>query len=44
LFARCPKHTVLVNVARSVLKAGPERNALRDAARRWRDDLNQALA
>jgi orotidine-5'-phosphate decarboxylase len=44
LFVRCPKHTVLVNVARSILGAGPERSALRDAARRWRDDLNQALA
>jgi orotidine-5'-phosphate decarboxylase len=44
LFARCPKDTVLVNVARSILNAGPERAALRDAARRWRDDLNQALA
>jgi orotidine-5'-phosphate decarboxylase len=44
LFARCPKNTVLVNVARSILNAGPERAALRDAARRWRDDLNQALA
>jgi orotidine-5'-phosphate decarboxylase len=44
LFSRCPADTVLVNVARSILKAGPERAALRDAARRWRDDLNQALA
>jgi len=44
LFARCPADTVLVNVARSILKTGPERSALRDAARRWRDDLNQALA
>ena len=44
LFARCPKNTVLVNVARSILSAGPERASLRDAARRWRDDLNQALA
>jgi len=44
LFARCPKDTVLVNVARSVLQTGPERAALRDSARRWRDDLNQALA
>ena len=44
LFARCPANTVLVNVARSILQAGPERSALRDAARRWRDDLNQALA
>jgi len=44
LFSRCPSGTVLVNVARSVLTAGPERAALRDAARRWRDDLSQALA
>jgi orotidine-5'-phosphate decarboxylase len=44
LFSRCPKDTVLVNVARSILKEGPESAALRDAARRWRDDLNQALA
>jgi orotidine-5'-phosphate decarboxylase len=44
LFIRCPKNTVLVNVARSILNVGPERAALRDAARRWRDDLNQALA
>lgn len=44
LFARCPSSTVLVNVARSILNVGPERSALRDAARRWRDDLSQALA
>jgi orotidine-5'-phosphate decarboxylase len=44
LFSLCPRDTVLVNVARSILQAGPERAALRDAARRWRDDLNQALA
>lgn len=44
LFARCPSNTVLVNVARSILNVGPERAALRDAARRWRDDLSQALA
>jgi len=44
LFARCPANTVLVNVARSILNVGPERAALRDAARRWRDDLSQALA
>ena len=44
LFVRCPANTVLVNVARSILNVGPERAALRDAARRWRDDLSQALA
>jgi orotidine-5'-phosphate decarboxylase len=44
LFARCPRDTVLVNVGRSILNVGPERSALRDAARRWRDDLSQALA
>ena len=44
LTARCPSNTVLVNVARSILNVGPERAALRDAARRWRDDLSQALA
>ena len=44
LFSRCPSDTVLVNVGRTILKAGPERAALRDAARRWRDELNQALA
>lgn len=43
LFGRCPQGTVLVNVSRAILKAGPERSALRDAARRWRDDLSQAL-
>lgn len=44
LFTRCPRDTVLVNVARSILNVGPERAALRDAAGRWRDDLSQALA
>ena len=44
LFSRCPSDTVLVNVARSILTAGPELAALRDAARHWRDDLSQALA
>jgi len=39
LFERCPEGTVLVNVARAVLEAGPERSALRDAVRRWRDNL-----
>jgi len=44
LFARCPANTVLVNVGRSILDVGPDSAALRDAARRWRDDLSQALA
>lgn len=43
LFDRCPSGTVLVNVGRAILEAGPERAALRDAARRWRDDLSGAL-
>ena len=43
LFDRCPSGTVLVNVGRVILEAGPERAALRDAARRWRDDLSGAL-
>jgi orotidine-5'-phosphate decarboxylase len=43
LFGRCPQGTVLVNVSRAILEAGPERASLRDAARRWRDDLSQAL-
>ena len=43
LFDRCPQGTVLVNVSRSILQAGPERSALRDAAQRWRDDLSSAL-
>ena len=44
LFERCPAGTVLVNVARTILQAGPERASLRDVARRWRDDLSSALA
>jgi orotidine-5'-phosphate decarboxylase len=43
LFDRCPIGTVLVNVGRSILDAGPERSALRDSARRWRDELSAAL-
>lgn len=43
LFERCPQGTVLVNVARAVLQAGPDRAGLRDAAQRWRDDLSAAL-
>ncbi len=39
LFERCPEGTVLVNVARAIAETGPERSALRDAVRRWRDNL-----
>jgi orotidine-5'-phosphate decarboxylase len=43
LFGRCPSATVLASVSRSVLEAGPDRAALRDRARRWRDELSAAL-
>ena len=43
LFERCPEGTVLVNVSRAVSEAGPERSALRDAVRRWRDNLSTFL-
>lgn len=42
-FSRCPSGTVLVNVGRAILQSGPDRAGLRDAARRWRDDLSHAL-
>jgi orotidine-5'-phosphate decarboxylase len=43
MFERCPAGTVLASVSRAILEAGPDRAALRDAARRWRDDLAHAL-
>jgi orotidine-5'-phosphate decarboxylase len=43
LFDRCPSATVLPSVSRAILRAGPDRAALRDAAQRWRDDLSGAL-
>ncbi len=43
LFERCPEGTVLVNVARSIGETGPERSALRDGVRRWRDNLTTFL-
>jgi orotidine-5'-phosphate decarboxylase len=43
LFERCAQGTVLVNVARAILFAGPEHRGLLDAARRWRDDLREVL-
>jgi orotidine-5'-phosphate decarboxylase len=43
VFERCPEGSVLASVSRAILQAGPERSSLRDAARRWRDDLAHAL-
>ena len=43
MFAKCPKGSVLVNVARGVSSVGPERRALNVTARRLRDDLTEAL-
>ena len=43
LFERCEEGTVLASVSRDILRAGPERRSLRDAAQRWRDDLRSAL-
>lgn len=43
LFAGVPRGTVLVSVSRGITDAGPEKNGLRDSARRWRDDLLNAL-
>ena len=43
LFERCPPGTVVANVGRAILNAGPDRAGLRDAARRWRDELSAAL-
>jgi orotidine-5'-phosphate decarboxylase len=39
LTERCAPGTVLANVARGILSAGPDQRGLNDAARRWRDDL-----
>lgn len=44
LFAGCRPGTVLPNVSRSVLAAGPDPAALRSAARRARDEMAAALA
>jgi orotidine-5'-phosphate decarboxylase len=43
MFERCPQGSVLVNVGRAILEAGPDRAGLRDATQRWRDDLAAAL-
>ena len=39
LSAACAPDTVIVNVSRAIAAAGPDRGALRDATRRWRDDV-----
>ncbi len=43
LFERCEEGTVLASVSRDILRTGPERRSLRDAAQRWRDDLRSVL-
>lgn len=43
LFEYCAEGTVLASVSRAILQAGPERRGLRDAARRWRDELMAVL-
>ncbi len=43
LFGGVPRASVLVNVARSILERGPDRRAAHDAARRWRDEISDAL-
>ncbi len=43
LFTGCVDGSVTVNVARAILAAGPEGRAVRDAAKRWRDELRGAL-
>ena len=43
LFTGVPTGSVVVNVGRAISDAGPERRAVTDAARRWRDDVVAAL-
>ncbi|MGH9020440.1 MAG: orotidine-5'-phosphate decarboxylase [Acidimicrobiales bacterium] len=40
--SQCAPNSVLASVSRSIAESGPDRRALRDAARRWRDDLVSA--
>jgi orotidine-5'-phosphate decarboxylase len=44
LTERCARSSVLANVARGILSAGPDQRGLHDAARRWRDDLASQVA
>jgi orotidine-5'-phosphate decarboxylase len=43
LTERCARASVVANVARAIAGQGPERGALVESARRWRDDLAAAL-
>lgn len=43
LVTGCVEGSVAVNVSRAISAAGPEPRAVRDALRRWRDDLRNAL-
>ncbi len=43
LFGEVPRSSVLVNVGRAILALGPDRRAVYDAARRWRDEISSAL-
>lgn len=43
LFDRRGECTVVASVSRAILKAGPHKGGLHDAARRWRDDLRDVL-
>ncbi|MGD0391004.1 MAG: orotidine-5'-phosphate decarboxylase [Acidimicrobiales bacterium] len=43
LFARCPPHSVLANVSRSLLAAGPDTGRLREAARTTSEELRLSL-
>jgi orotidine-5'-phosphate decarboxylase len=43
LFAGCPPHSVLANVSRSLLAAGPDAGPLRDAARTISEELGRSL-
>jgi len=43
LFERRVNDSIVVNVGRAILRAGPDARGLRDAARRWRDDLREVL-
>lgn len=43
LFAGCPAHTVLANVSRSLLAAGPDVGPLREAARTTSEELSRSF-
>ncbi len=43
LFSDAPRASILVNVGRAILERGPDRRAIRDVARRWRDEISGAL-